>query len=87
MPSVRPFIDAESGGLDTDQIWNEALPVAGLVALFGGLALLPFLLVVVFAGNSALGVLFTIVSQFVLAVGAAVVLIYVVARGVQLADA
>lgn len=86
MPTSVPFIDPETGGLDTAQIRAEAFPLAGLIALFAGLALIPFLFVVLAAGNSALGVLFTIVAQFVLAVGAGVVLMYVIARGIQLAD-
>lgn len=86
MARTRPFIDTATGGLDTDQVKRESYPLAGLIALFGGLALLPFVFVFLFAGNSALGVLFTIVAQFVLAVGAGVVLMYVIARGIQLAE-
>jgi hypothetical protein len=78
-----PFVDPESRELDTGQIIDEALPLAALVLLFGGLSLLPFLLGVMLAGSG--GFLFTILAQFVLAVGAGVVLIYAVARGTQLA--
>ena len=84
MSSSRPFIDRETGALDTDQIRAEAFPLAGLIALFAGLALVPFVLVFLFAGNSALGLLFTVAGQFILAIGTGVVLIYVVARGIQL---
>lgn len=87
MPKAQPFIDRETGGLDTDQILAEAFPLAGLVALFGGLALVPYVFVFLSGGNTALGVLFTLLAQFVLAVGAGIVLMYVVARGIQLADA
>lgn len=87
MSSTPPFIDAETGELDFGQLRREAFPIAGLVALFGGLALLPFVLGLVLAGGSALGVLLTVLAQFVLAVGAGVVLVYAVARGVQLAEA
>jgi len=85
-PSV-PFIDRETGALDTDQILSEAYPLVGLIALFAGLALIPFLLVVLFAGNSLFGALFTIVAQFILAVGTGIVLMYGIARAIQLADA
>lgn len=86
MTNDPPFIDPETRALDTDQILAEVLPLAGLIALFAGLALVPFLVVLLFARNSSLGVLFTIIAQFVLAVGTGVVLMYVVARGIQLAD-
>ncbi|WP_255151267.1 hypothetical protein [Halorarius halobius] len=82
---TRPFIDPETGGLDSDQIQREAYPLAGLIALFGGLALVPFVVALLFAGNGV-GALFTIVAQFVLAVGTGVVLMYVIARGIRLAE-
>jgi hypothetical protein len=54
--------------------------------LFGSLALLVFLVVLTVAGNSLLGGVLTLVSQFILAVGTGIVLIYVIARGIQLAE-
>jgi hypothetical protein len=84
--SSPPFIDQESGELDLGQIRSEVFPLAALIILFGGLALLVFLIVLLFAGNSVLGGFFTVVSQFILAVGAGIVLMYVIARGIQLAD-
>lgn len=85
MSTSPPFIDQDTGGLDTEQIQAEAFPLAGLIALFVGLALVPFVLVVLFSGNSTLGLLFTVLAQLTLAIGAGIVLIYVVARGTQLA--
>lgn len=85
MPTSVPFIDTETGGLDTKQIQEEAYPLVGLIALFAGLALIPFLFVVLFAGGSLLGTLFIVVTQFILAVGTGIVLMYVIARAVQLA--
>lgn len=87
MSPSTPLIDAETGGLDTEQILQEAYPLVGLITLFAGLALVPFLLVILFAGSSLLGTLLTVITQFILAVGTGVVLIYVIARGIQLADA
>ncbi|WP_135363640.1 hypothetical protein [Halosimplex halophilum] len=84
-PPSAPFIE-QSGTLDTDQIRTEAVPLAGLIGLFVGLALVPFLGVFLFGGTTGLGFVFALATQFVLAVGTGVVLIYVVARGVQLAD-
>ncbi len=84
--SVPPFIDRESGELDLGRIRAEAFPLAGLILLFGGLALLVFLLTLLVAGDSILGGFLVVVTQFTLAVGTGIVLIYVVARGIQLAD-
>jgi hypothetical protein len=81
-----PFIDQESSELDLGQIRDEAFPLAGLIVLFGSLALLVFLVVLTVAGNSLLGGVLTLVSQFILAVGTGIVLIYVIARGIQLAE-
>ena len=86
MSDDSPFINPERGTLDTTQIRQEAYPLAGLVILFGALALIPFVLSL-FADESPLSILFTIIAQFVLAIGTGLVLIYVVARGIQLADA
>lgn len=82
-PSV-PFINAETGELDMDQIRQEAYPLVGLIAVFAGLALVPFFIVVLFAGNSLLGTLLIFLAQFILAVGTGIVLMYVIARGIQL---
>jgi hypothetical protein len=84
--SSPPFLDQEAGELDMSQIWTEAIPLAGLVALFGGLALVPFLVALLLGGNG-FAFLFTLLAQFVLAVGAGIVLMYVVARGVALGGA
>lgn len=83
MSPSRPFIEPDSGGLDTDQILTEAYPLAGLVLLFAGLALVPFLVALLFGGSFLSG-LFTVLAQLVLAIGGGIVLMYVVARGVQL---
>lgn len=85
MASSPPFIDPETRSLDLEQIQVEAYPLAGLVMLFGGLALVPFVIGLL-VGPSSLGVVFTIVAQFVLAVGTGIVLMYVIARGIQLAE-
>lgn len=84
--SSPPFIDQESRELDLGQIRDEAFPLAGLVVLFGALALIVGLMVLLVAGNSLLAGVFTIISQFILAVGTGIVLMYVIARGIQLAD-
>ncbi|WP_254829553.1 hypothetical protein [Haloglomus salinum] len=85
MPSDPPFLDSTDRSLDTDQLLYEAVPVAKLVALVTLVAFVPFALQFGVGGNEFLGVLFGVLGQFVLAVGAAVVLLYVVARARQLA--
>lgn len=82
---MTPFID-ESGSIDTDEVWLEVVPLAKLVGLFVGIAIVPAALAFLGAGPGTIGVLLSLVSQFVLAVGAGIVLMYVVARGIDLAD-
>lgn len=84
--SSPPFIDPESGELDVRQIRAEAGPLAGFIVLFGGTALLLFLITLLVGGSALLTGFLTVVSQFVLAVGTGITLMYVVARGIQLAD-
>ncbi|WP_310898814.1 hypothetical protein [Haloarcula onubensis] len=87
MPSP-PFVDRGTGELDRDQLLAEAIPLGKLVGLFAALAVVPFALAFLLGGsNGVLGALFVVVGQFVLAVGTGIVLIYVVARGIQLAEA
>lgn len=83
MSPFSPFVD-RSGSLDTDRILAEALPIASLIALFSGIALVPFLLVALLGPTGPLGVLFTVVAQFVLAVGTGVVLLHVLVRAHRL---
>jgi hypothetical protein len=85
---MRPstlFIDAEAGGIDLDEIAREAVPIAYIIGLFVSIAIIPFALTVLFAGNSVLGVLLGLLTQFILAIGGAVTLLYIVARGVEAA--
>lgn len=86
MSKSPPFIDPASGELNFDQIRAEAYPLTGLVALFAGLAFVPFLLVILFAGSSFLGTVLTFFSQLIIAIGTGIILIYVIARGIQLAE-
>lgn len=83
MPSP-PFVDPRTRELDTTQILSEAIPLAKLMAVFVAAALVPFGVIFLSLGNSAVGMLFALVAQFILAVGTGIVLMYVVARGRQL---
>jgi len=90
MSTARPFFASSSGELDTDRILYEAIPLAKLVAAVGLVALVPVFLRVLLADllglGSALGLLLTVATQFVLAVGTGIVLMYVVVRAIQLAE-
>lgn len=87
MASTAPFIDPESGGLDLEQIKTEAYPLVGLIALVAGVALIPFVFTTLLARLTPIAMLLTVLTQFVLAVGTGIVLLYVIARAIQLADA
>ncbi len=86
MAPSRPFVDPGTGQLDVEQILAEAIPLAKLAGLFVLVALVPFAFVFLFGGPSGLGAIFALAAQFVIAVGSGIVLLYVVARGVQLAE-
>lgn len=85
MSPSSPFVDLENGSIDVGRVVVEAWPIARLVAMFAGVALVPFLLAYGAGPGSPLAALFAIAGQFVLAVGAGVVLIHVVVRGTRLA--
>ncbi|WP_136690003.1 hypothetical protein [Halorhabdus amylolytica] len=86
MSGSQPFVKRENDELDLRQIWDESLPILGLVVLFGSLALLPYLVVVVIFEGTFISLILRSFTQLVLAVGAAIVLMYVVTRAIQLAD-
>ena len=85
MPSARPFIDPATGDVNTAQIVSEAVPLAKLIGVFVAGSLLPYAIVFFGSESSALGGLVALLGDFILAVGAGVVLMYVIARGIQLA--
>lgn len=86
MPPSTPFVDPDTATLDTEQIYAEAIPLAKLVGLFIGLALVPLVIVYLLAGHSVFGALLTAIAQFILAIGSGIVLMYVIARAKQLTD-
>jgi hypothetical protein len=86
MSPSPPFVDPGTGTLDYDRILVEAAPIAKLIGLFVAVALVPFAVGVVLLSRSGIGLLFAVVGQFVLAVGAAVVLLYVIQRALQLSE-
>ena len=87
MSSSPPFVDPNKGTLDTDQILSEAVPLGKLIGVFVVISLIPFGLAFVFTRFPfPLRALLTVVGQFVLAVGAGTVLMYLIARGMQLSS-
>jgi hypothetical protein len=90
MSPSRPFFTSPSGDLDTEQLVEEALPLARLIGAIGVVALIPvFLQFVLLEGLEILpqlGILLSLAVQFVLAVGTGVVLMYVIVRSNQLMD-
>ncbi|WP_435157608.1 hypothetical protein [Haladaptatus sp. DFWS20] len=62
----------------------EVVPLAKLIGVFVAMALVPFTVVFLLSGHSVIGVLFTLVGQFILAVGSGIVLMYIIARALQL---
>jgi hypothetical protein len=85
MPSPRPFIDPATGEINTAQIISEAVPLGKLIGVFVAGSLPPYAVAFFGAENSALGALLALLGDFILAVGAGVVLMYVIVRGIQLA--
>lgn len=84
MPSPPPFVDPTTRELDTDQVLLEALALGKLIGLFVAISLVPFALVFFVLGSSGLSAILVVAGQFVLAIGAGIVLMYVIARGRQL---
>lgn len=86
MAPSTPFVDRETGSINVARVIVEAIPLAKLVGLVAVVASIPFSLVFLVGGRSLIGSLFAILGQFVLAVGTGVVLIYVIARAIRIAD-
>jgi hypothetical protein len=85
----RLFFDGDE--LDSGAVWREVVPLARLVAVVGAVALVPvtlqWLVVETLGLVPVTAAVLSVATQFVLAVGTAVVLLYVVARGVALGTA
>lgn len=77
------FVNEDAGGLDVDEIISEAVPIATLIGAFVAVALVPFALAFLL-GPGSIGLVFWIIGWFMLAVGTAVVLLYVITRALQL---
>lgn len=85
MSQSPPFVDRESRTLQTDQIWTEAFPLVGLMLLFGAIALIPYVLLTIGVPPFIQTVL-VLLMQFILLVGSGIVLMYIIARGMQLSN-
>ena len=80
---VKPRGTRPAPPVDTDQLIREAIPLAKLIGFVGVIGLIPF---AIGAVKRILEGFFTLLTQFVLAVGAGLVLLYVITRALQLAD-
>ena len=77
------FVEADTDTLDTDRIIEEAIPLAKLIGIIGVIAYAP-LAVLAIGVPPGLTFVFTLASQFLLAVGSGIVLLYVISRAIQL---
>lgn len=88
MATPPPFVDPATGELDTNQLLSEAISLGKLVAAVVVVGLVPFaisaLLELLLFGDSFISTVLVLIAQFVLAVGTGIVLMYVIARGLQL---
>lgn len=89
MSPPKPFFMSPSEELNTDQILDEALPLAKLIGAVVITAFLPILalqLTEFVVDFSILRFIFMLAAQFVLAVGSGIVLLYIIIRANQLLD-
>ena len=84
MSSPPPVIHTTTGSLDTYQLLVEIIPLSKLIALVGVTTLLPSGIATTFGFFRGV---FILISQFIFAVGASIVLLYIIARAIQLAEA
>ena len=80
MPSNTPCVEPVTAELAYAQILAEAIPLGKLIGFIVGVSLVPFGLMFLLSGGSRLGLVFALFGQFILAVGAGLVLMYVIAR-------
>lgn len=82
MAPSTPFVDPQTSELDTTQIITESILLAKLIGFFVAIALVPFLVAILLGGQGGIGLLFVLASQFVLAIGSGIVLMYVISRAI-----
>lgn len=83
MSSSPLFIEHSTGTLDTDKIITESIPLTKLIGLVGVVALIPFAVASTFRVFEGI---FILLTQFILAVGSGIVLLYIITRAIQLAE-
>lgn len=86
MSSPSLFIDRETGKIDTDQLLAEAIPLTKLVVLFGFLAFIPLQIASALNLGLSIGLILTVAAQVILAIGAGLILLYIITRAIHLAD-
>lgn len=89
MSPSRPFFDPATGELDTVQLIKEVIPLTKLIGAVVLVALVPILFRVtlgVLLGLTSEFGLYVLASQFIIAVGTGIVLLYVIVRANQMID-
>lgn len=91
MPPTHPFLVGDTGEIDVDRVLDEAIPIVKLVAMILIGVLIPLFLGQALVGGfglaELLGEVLVLLAQFIGAIGGSVVLLYVVSRGIQIANA
>ena len=85
MSPSSPFVDPKTGSLDVNRILAEAVPLAKLIGLVALFALGPYVVALLLGPRFPLSGVFVLATQFILAVGSGLVLMYIISRAVQIA--
>lgn len=83
MAYSKPFVEPD-GSIDRAQVLEEAQALASLVGLVFVASLIPLLLTLIGGVIPGLGLVFMLLAYIILAIGSGIVLMYSIARGMQL---
>lgn len=83
MSHSKPFVEPD-GSIDRSQVLEEAQALASLVGLVVVAAIVSFLLTLIGAAIPGLGMVFMALGYVIVAIGSGIVLMYIIARGMQL---
>lgn len=83
MSHSRPFVEPD-GSIDRAEVLEEAQALASLVGLVFVASLIPLLLTLIGGVIPGLGLVFMVLAYIILAIGSGIVLMYIIARGMQL---
>lgn len=83
MSHSRPFVEPD-GSIDRSQVLEEAQALASLVGLVFVAAIVSLLLTLIGSVIPGLGMVFMALGYVIVAIGSGIVLMYIIARGMQL---